>query len=118
MSKGKQVKIQSVNTINDNLESFLNKYVYVKCYICFNQDIRDIQHVSTPEQPAYPVHSNASAINFDYKGVSDFSHSDISKIYRNNTIVIVGGTIVPHDGGTIQSYPSKIIATKIKFYDE
>jgi len=112
------MNITSVNTINENLELFQDKFVYVKCYIMFNQDFRMIHHVSTPEQPAYPAYDNTSAIEFDYRGILDFSHSDLKKIDSDRTIVVVGGTIVPYGVGEDHSYPSKIIATELRQYEE
>ena len=110
--------VLSVNTINDNLEQYIGKYVYVMCYITYNQDIRAIHHVSTPEQSAHPDYGNRSAMKFDYAGLSAVSHSELSDINRNLTVVILGGTVEPFSSrGSQYNYSATIIATELKYYD-
>jgi len=112
------MNIESVNTITNNTEAFLNKYVHIKCYICYNQDIQALHHVETPDQPEYPVFQYNSSISFDYKNISNCSHTELLDISGKLTVVIVSGTIAPINEGDTYPCPYKMFAKEVKIFNK
>jgi len=112
------MNIESVNNITNNTQAFLNKYIHVKCYICYNQDIQALHHVPTLDQPAYPVFQYNSSISFDYKNISNCSHTELQDISMDMTIVIVSGTISPIKKGDIYPCPYKMFVKEVNIYNK
>ena len=110
------MQIESVHTITNNVQQFLNQYIHVKCYICYNQDIQALYHVPTQDQQGYPPHHNNSNINFNYKNISNCSHSDLLKINLKRTVVIVSGTLEPFNKGETYPCPYMLLAKEVNIY--